>query len=784
MQERFLSMARRYEELIGEFDRERNIFGEGDSRTIIGLLDDGTVIKGRAVEGALETGLGYRFWGYWGEHPRYGRQFNFFSFTIAQPSGKRGTIAYLQRAPNIGRKRAERLWETHGPGAVEAIRERPEEVAAWLDGLTVEKAQQAAAFLQEHLLLEATTTELLDLGLNTRQIEWAIGQFGARAAAALRENMYLLMQAKGTGFAQADRLYLQCGGDPAAVHRVGWCSWNALHRDTDGHTWRPLGFCLDRVEKEIAGVEADYRAGIEWAVAERKIVLREVGKTTYAATFSRAMAEQSVAGEIHRAEVEMDEEGPPRYPTVQPAAGDKPGPSQHQVDGLTAVTAGLIGVLAGRPGTGKTFCLAELAKRMNARIAACAPTGKAAVRMAESFSKAGVKLKAKTIHSLLKMGPDGDPEYCRENPLSQEYDFIFCDESSMLDCGLMAYLLAARGDAAVLFCGDPGQLSPVGHGAPLRDLMAARVPCGLLTEIRRNAGRIVAACKDIAERHTFEPSPKIDVERGENFGWIEAAYADLQIERLKAILENLKGRGFDPIRDCQVIVAVNKKSPLSRKAINDLLQRHLNPNGEQVTGNPFRIGDKIVCTENGAVPAEGRNQPEADPEGRIRVFNGEQARVLAVFPRYTVAEMDLPHRKIRIPQGETGSGGRDDDSQDEDSQETGCKWQLAYGITLHKAQGSDWPVVIPLIDAFPGALRVCKREWIYTAASRAKQLCIGIGRLQVAREMCRTSGLADRKTFLVETIEELRLAGLGREWEKDLCERADVLSVASVSRSN
>jgi exodeoxyribonuclease V alpha subunit len=773
-------MARKYEDLTAEFDFERNVFSNGapEDRAIVGVLADGkTVVKGKARQGELETGLTYKFYGYWTEHPKYGRQFAFTSFTLAVPTGQRGTVAYLQRGPGIGRKRAMQIWDLFGADALEAIRTRPEEVAAKVSGLTPEKARKAAAYFQQHADLEKTTAELLDLfanrGMPRQTIERAIGHWGAKAAERIRQDPYVLMDKslfQRIGFAIADRLYLELGHDPAAAARLGWCAWNALHRDTDGHTWRPLRFCADAITREVAGTDADWQAGIRWAVEHRKITLRQEGREKYVALFARAASEQSIAGAVHEAAVYVAAT-PGDWPaTITAAPEGERGPSRHQAEAVERATAGYVGILAGRPGTGKTYSIAAQIQALGgARIMVAAPTGKAAVRITESLAKAGVAgMKARTLHSLLKMGPDEPPEYDRDNPLP--FDYLFVDEASMIDATMMGHVLEARPERGrILFCGDPGQLAPVGHGAPLRDLMAAGLPCGMLTEIQRNSGRGVVCCKEIAELHTFTPSPKIDLEAGENFGWIEAASPEHQIERLKGVLERLANRGTDVIGDAQVITAVNKKSPLSRKALNDLLQKFLNPNGDQVQGNPFRVGDKIVCTENGQVPAEGP-QPEADPEGRIRVCNGEQARVVAVAPRYTIATMEAQQRKIRIPHGDIGGGDRDEDSENENSEETGCKWQLAYAITLHKAQGSDWPIVITMIDGFPGALRLCKREWPYTAFSRFKRLLFGIGRLVTARAMCRTSGLGDRKTFLAETIVALGAAGLAQAWEQELLE--------------
>ena len=302
-------MARNYEELIGEFDYEKNVFGKDEDRSIVGLLIDKTTVKGKAREGELETGLTFRFYGYWTDHRRYGRQFAFQSFVLAQPSGQRGTVAYLQRGPGIGRKRAEQIWEYFGPGALDAIRNQPEDVAARVKGLSPRKASEAAVYFRGHVALEATTKDLLELltGLGTPRnlVEKLIGNWGAKAAELIRENPYRLMVFRSVGFMRADKLYLQLGGNPATAERLGWCIWNALHKDRDGHTWRPVEFGRLAIQKGVAGVDAVPQAGLDWAVREHHIMVRQNGGgKVWIAESERAAAEARLANQVHRAMVE------------------------------------------------------------------------------------------------------------------------------------------------------------------------------------------------------------------------------------------------------------------------------------------------------------------------------------------------------------------------------------------------------------------------------------------------------------------------------------------------
>ena len=478
-----------------------------------------------------------------------------------------------------------------------------------------------------------------------------------------------------------------------------------------------------------------------------------------------------------------------------PDPNSLPDLSDHQREqyALATGSGGYLSVLGGRPGTGKTFTLARiLAKVPAGRSAVAAPTGKAAVRITESLQQAGVKdIRATTIHSLLGPNRDEDSgewsfDHNEANPLP--LDWIFVDETSMGDTSLLGSFLATRDSGCrVMLIGDVNQLSPIGPGAPLRDLIAAGLPYGELTEIRRNAGRIVRCCHGIVDKHQFEPSPKLDMtaESPENLLHVEKREPEQQIETLKAALykfrrgatltvklENgtIEQRPIDPVWDCQVLVPVNEKSPLARTRLNSILQGFLNPGGETIKGNPFRISDKIVNGTNGWLPAE-RDRPrnmkggpwnQDKKDGKLYCANGEQASVLAVFPRYTVARLWLPDRIIRIPKGNS--------YQDEDSeiQSTGCEWDLAYASSVHKSQGSQWPVIITMADAYPGAQMLCDRSFLYTALSRAETFDITIGQRAILNAMCQKSHIWARKTFLVESIGDLQQAGVVREWEEAL----------------
>lgn len=751
----------RHEELTGTFLCERNVFQEDDPelRTVIGTLEDGTTIKGRAQSGDLESGLSYRFLGRWSVHPTWGKQFHFSSFALATPSGQRGTIKYLARGPGLGLKRAKEIWQRFGEDSLQVCREQPKRLAT-IKGITLATAEAIAEFFQQYVRLERVTIELNDLlaarGFPRTLIDRVIREWGERAPAIIRENPYRLMAWRNVGFATADALYLELGHDPAAVERQAWCIFHACQTSGDGHTWWPVSHAGSVLRQSISTDGADLQAAIQYGERHGMLATRWSPALSHVTLDGNANAEERLARHVHAA---VRESG--CTPTRWPNLADVDALSDHQRTEATRATDGFFGILAGSPGTGKTHTLAQIIKAIEqqeggARIAVAAPTGKAAVRASESLAAQGVSMVATTIHRLLGIVAQGEGDreagwaFAHDEDTPLELDYLFIDEASMVDASLAASLLAARpAGCHVLWIGDPDQLAPVGHGAPLRDLIAAGLPKGHLKEIRRNAGRIVRACAEIRDdqRCTFSGDLELDATPPENLVLVEANRPEIQTELMDAAIRAASIEGHDPVWDCQVVVPVNDKSPLARKHLNRHLQQLLNPRGEQLDGCPFRVGDKITCTKNGYLPLL-KGDPNGSPkEGEAYVANGELAKVIELKPTAMTIKLSMPDRLCRVPRGKPKS---------EDSQ-AGCNFDLAYALSVHKSQGSEWPVVIVVLDGYGGALRVMDRHWLYTAVSRAKQYCVCIGSEKTVTSAVRQSHMWRRRTFLRERLDEMHL---------------------------
>ncbi|MBR9800279.1 AAA family ATPase [bacterium] len=746
-------------ELTAKFIRERNVFENNDgSRVIIGdAWHDGRdiTIKGDAFEGQLRPGLCYRFYGQWRNHERFGKQFWFQNFVMETPADEGAVRAYLKQCKGIGPAVSGQLWKTYGDKAIKVLREKPEQAAADIARLKLEDALEASEFLKRNHRIERAKVDLMSVlngkGFSRKLPDKIIRDFGSTSADVVKKNPYILMRYKGVGFQKADRLYLDLGHPPAKLKRQTLCAVHAIQTQ-HGDTWHPIAVARNAIAQNVASSRINHERALQLARRGHLLEQRYHCNTWWLAETRKAMSEKNVAD----AAISMTSDE-----AFWPEAVE--GLSEHQIENLQKATRRQLGILAGSPGTGKTYTAAALIRSLIgefglSKIAVAAPTGKAAVRISQALTDNGLPMTAKTIHSLLGVMSSDDGygfEYGQFNPLP--YKFILVDEASMIDCDLMSsLLLACDSSTHVLLIGDTNQLSPVGHGAPLRDLINAGIPCGELTEIRRNSGRIVRTCAEIREANRFTASEKLDLENGENLLHLEKPTPESQIEQLEGLLSRLQGdpeRKYDPIWDIQVLVAVNKKSELGRKALNEKLQKLLNPRGRTVAGGPFRVGDKIINTKN-------EKFRDLNGEGEHYVANGEQAEVVEVEKTRVIARLIAPPRLIVIPKGDTSKQDPDREKQtgDDDKDEptgTGCNWELGYAISVHKSQGSEWPIAIVMLDSNPAASRVQSRNWIYTAISRAKTFCITIGQRKIANEMTRRDGLR-RKTFLVETIQQLR----------------------------
>lgn len=802
-----------------------------------GQLPQRFSVLGESDPGEIKPHVPYRFWGLWDRANEYGPSFRFNSFCAVQPHGQAGVVAYLQQARHVGRVIAEMLWDEFGSDAVVTLREHPD-LASEAVGrkFPLKKAEEAAADLKELQAAENITIELFNLfdgrGFGKGCVRQAIKMWGAEAVETLRRDPYKAMALRGIGFLKADKFYLDLGKSPVRLKRQAYCLTHNTLKESDktGSVWIQVEAGVAALQQSIAGTEISPEKALTLAMRGRIVKLRtDAAGQRWVADIRRAGAEEAVARRIVAAIQE-----PTHWPSLDmPEFADL---TAHQREQMLAALSGPVAILGGRPGTGKSFCLVRLVRaliRQNAPrlVKVMAPTGKAAQRVKELMAEAKVVgVSPMTIHRglVVQAADDGSGwkfQHDEKNPL--DCRFLIVEETSMVGTALMASLLAARPRGChVLFVGDVNQLSPVDYGSPLRDMIDL-LPYGEFREIHRNAGSIVRVCSAIVDQRAWEPDDKLDlkvkcefcddgeVDSGGVTPWGDSisvpcpeckgtgngppknlvllpASKSVAPQKVMEMVRNVRDKSpFDAVWDTQVLVAVNKRSPLARVELNKQLQAMLNPNpGNPKT--PFRLDDKVICLRNSQLPLAVKNERvryrvnrrtmDVDAtrsggtdwkasEEKVLVCNGEIGRVMLAEEKRTIVLFPGdPDRLVMVYRGskqdndddepapETKGNGRPEDpKKDDERTDTGCDLDLAYAITTFKAQGSQFPIVIVCLDEYPGAVGeygVCSREWVYTSISRAQKCCFLVGMMHTAHAMCQKQSLKRRKTFQAELIQE------------------------------
>jgi exodeoxyribonuclease V alpha subunit len=789
--------------ITGEFLRIFRSFEDGEpdtdsySRTVIGTMKpkewpvglDPTfngelTVKGRDDDCMLVPGMPYKFVGKWTDY-RGQKQFTWDAYIQSEPLSRIGTVTYLRKyCPGVGNTIASRMWDIYGPDATMILRTDPVRVANEIKGLKLVDAKESACALTILQRDEEVRIELYTLfdgrGFTAQMIEKCIEKYGALAATRIKRDPFCLLvdRMPSAGFARCDALYQSLGLSPTKLKRAMLYAWYMIDKDTNGHTWFSRQQVFVMMRQNVGGMsqtrlEKAIKLGIRsgWLIEH----VDESGKTWI--TKDEYGRQEKMLAEFVVDKLSNTEK------TLWPDVADIEGISDHQREQLALATSSRFGLLLGTPGTGKTYTTALLIKAIcdkhgSDNVQIMAPTGKAAVRLSENIQKHSVSIDVTTVHSALQIGRnghDGNGWGFRKNEVDKlTASYIFVDEVSMLDCDVAACLASAITlNAHVLFIGDPYQLTSVGHGAVLRDLIDAGVPRGLLTEIRRNSGRIVEVCRDIKDGKAYVPCRRIRIDKGENIYHFNTRTEIESRDVIRRILKTAPN-GINPVWDVQVIVGVNETGDLSRCEMNIYLQRILNPNGEAIEGCKFRMHDKVIRVSQNTympifdphalcpkcmLPTHGDGHCRDTrckalvPHEESKVANGEIGKVVASNPgKWIAVEIDSPKRTVRVD-FQTSKKGDGSISH----------FDLGYAITCHKAQGSQAPVIIVPTD--DRANMVATREWHYTAFSRATVLCLTVGKIGTVNKQIKRVGLRDRKTFLSEQVKQLLLVAKNNECE-------------------
>jgi len=678
---------------------------------LIGQLDTGTWVKGPMLK--PQIGLRYVFRGAWQRHPTYGDQFSFKDFTTEYPSDLEGIRMYLkEKAKWIGPAISRELLKKYGAQTLQTLKEQPEQVAREINGITLERALEISAMLKNN-----EADEKLQIALNTilggskvskRAIQNVLEKWGGNAVAKIEENPYVLTQIDGIGFLTADEVARNIKYDFHAPERIRAGVLHAISEAAwgEGHVCLPENLLLEAAGKLLQLNKQEIALQIPELVNLGTIVQED------GSIYSKSLYDQErIIYEKLKILVTHEHE------IIKP---DITGLAEDQRYAIQAAAGAGVFILTGAPGTGKTFTIKRILSTFrNMRQALAAPTGKAAKRMMEQTGAT-----ASTIHRLLEpVMQNGKFHFNRgpDNPVDAE--LIVIDETSMVDVPLMASLLSAVAvGTRLILVGDTYQLPAVGPGNVLKDMIGSgQIPFVELDIIKRqDAGLIINNC------HAIKAGRMIEIDNeSRDFFWIDAEDPE-QIRRdiLDLVRRRLPERyGADPLKDIQIISPMREKTDLSCKAINQVFQDEFNSKNERVKNCRFKLGDKVIQLKN-----------DYDKE----IINGDIGYVQEIE---TVGRELTLFVHFENPDREVSLNAFQNDLD------------LAYAITCHKFQGSESKIIIiPIHKCFSPLLM--QRNWLYTAISRAREVCVCIGQDAEIPKIIGRNKQVKRHTGLARLLEK------------------------------
>jgi exodeoxyribonuclease V alpha subunit len=676
------------------------------------VLDALTADRARVVLtgqiGYLHDGEQLRVLGNWREHPRHGPRFEVTRTCHPEPATEAALLAALGAIKHVGARGAAFLYERYGAEALAVLDRAPRERLGEVPGIGRVRIDGALRSFEEQRAQRALRMFLGSCGVEAAVASRIYRAWGARSVQQLRIEPYCITGLPGIGFQSADvlaRALGVAGTDPA---RLDAGIMHTLEEaELDGHCALPRVELARRAHALLAPIEGGSSRS---ALQQRIDALCHEG---------RLHAEPSPDGElVYTADMHQVEERLAEWVRALVRSAQALGsgdakrprhgtfvPTDEQWRAVKLALEHRLSILTGGPGTGKTTSmrvLVEQLDRAGASVRLCAPTGKAARRLAGATG-----VQASTIHQLLSWIPGIGFARNHANKL-EGIDMLIVDEVSMLSVRLAEALFAAIGpETHVLLVGDTDQLAAVGPGRVLDDLIASgRVPVTALHEVFRQARRslIVHAAHAINEGKAPSspgggPRPASIVRdffciKREHEDEIFAEVVSLACDRLASHF------GLDPRIDIQVLTPM-RRGRVGIDALNAELRARLNPGGAAVPGGALRVGDRVIQT---------RNDHEHD------FMNGEVARV---------ADCDREHERVRL----VGDDGR------AVTLPLGAldSVEPAYAISVHKAQGSQAPAIVLVLTRSQRIMLT--RNLLYTAVTRAERACVVVvqpGALEIA----------------------------------------------------
>ena len=720
------------------------IFQNSDNGyTVLELMSGETMITCVGMLMGLTDGMNVELEGEYTDHPSYGRQFKAARFTEKEPEDELAIERYLGSGAikGVGAALAARIVRRFGKETFRIIEEEPERLAE-IKGISERKAQEISIQVEEKHSLRSAMLFLQQYGISLNLSVKIYNTYGEEIYSILQKNPYRLADdIDGVGFRIADEIAAKVGIRTDSDFRIRsgliYCLQQAAG---EGHTYLPRELLTARAVELLGVPQESIEKNMMDLAVEHRLVMKRVDEQVhvYATVFYNM--ESNVAYMLKTLNVSMDISEAHVYKCIrriEQVTGIEL--AEHQKQAVVAAAREGVLVITGGPGTGKTTTIDSIIHYFDLEgldFMLAAPTGRAAKRMSETTG-----YEARTIHRMLELGGEESIGFGRDESNPLEADAIIIDEMSMVDLPLMNSLLKAiTPGTRLILVGDVNQLPSVGPGRVLKDIITSgQMPVVELTEIFRQAKE----SDIIVNAHRINRGEEVTLDnKSMDFFFLKRYDADQIINvTLQLVLQKMpKFVGATPM-DIQVLTPM-RKGLLGVERLNTVLQHYLNPpdaskaEKERPSGI-FREGDKVMQTKNNyQLQWEVRSRYGIPIEKGQGVFNGDMGiiRIIDSFAQSLTVEFE-EGRMVEYPFGAID------------------ELELAYAITIHKSQGSEYPaVVIPLLS---GPRPLMNRNLLYTAVTRARKCVTLVGddrvfaqMIENVQEQQRYCGLRDR---LLET---------------------------------
>ena len=679
--------------------------------------------------------------GDWVNHPEYGEQFKVELYETIMPKEETAIIKYLSSGviKGVREATAKKLYEAFGDSVFDVLTNEPEKVEK-IKGIGHDRAVTICKSFNEQRSVQNIVMFLQQYSISANTAIKIHKIFGSEAVSVIKENPYALANAvDGISFKTADAIAYNIGIPKNSPERIA-CGVVYYLREaayTNGHAYLPRGVIKEHTVYNLDITETEAENAISELIADRDIILDKIDNNEVLYLYGMYHDEKYIANRVveiatteskyaisaSRAEEEVDE--------FERDNGIKLAKKQREAV-VTALSSGFM-VLTGGPGTGKTTtinAIISIMENLNIKVALAAPTGRAAKRMSQVTGR-----DAKTVHRLLGAQMVGNTHtFSRdeENPL--DCDVIILDEASMVDTSLMAsFLRAVKPGGRIILSGDSDQLPSVGAGNVLRDIIASGVVSTVkLSDIFRQSEESLI----IVNAHKINNGEMPELgDRTRDFFFMKRAnpsdVATTVTELYKSRLP--KTYGLNPMSDIQIL-SPTKKGIAGTVELNRILQMSINPpsqskNEYKYGQTVFREGDKVMQTRNNY----DIEYTTENGEDGVGIYNGDMGIVDSIHTqeRYMIITFD-DGKIIEYPFTSV---------EDLD---------LAYAITVHKSQGSEFSyVVIPLSTYMP---MLMTRNLFYTAITRAKTMVILVGSDRIVENMTKNNTYTKRFTGLLDRL--------------------------------